>query len=165
MMLEESIRILAMQEEILQFSHLTNEDAWELGSLMVAEAARNHLPVAISIRLNSGCTVFQYGFKGTNYSDEQWMTRKQNTVRVMEMSTLRLFMLLKKNQETLESRGLNETDHAARGGGFPIRVAGAGVIGSVLVSGLDHMADHEFAAACMSQDLRIDGIPRLPVSF
>ena len=52
MMLEESIRILAMQEEILQFSHFTNEDAWELGSLMVAEAARNHLPVAISIRLN-----------------------------------------------------------------------------------------------------------------
>ncbi len=28
MMLEESIRILAMQEEILQFSHFTNEDAW-----------------------------------------------------------------------------------------------------------------------------------------
>ena len=46
MMLEESIRILAMQEEILQFSHFTSEDAWELGSLMVAEAARNHLPVA-----------------------------------------------------------------------------------------------------------------------
>lgn len=61
MMLEESIRILAMQEEILQFSHFTSEDAWELGSLMVAEAARNHLPVAISIRLNNGFTVFQYG--------------------------------------------------------------------------------------------------------
>ena len=44
MMLEESIRILAMQEEILQFSHFTNEDAWELGSLMVSEAARNRLP-------------------------------------------------------------------------------------------------------------------------
>ncbi|MDE6894844.1 MAG: heme-binding protein, partial [Lachnospiraceae bacterium] len=55
--------------------------------------------------------------------------------------------------------------YGARGGGFPIRVAGAGVIGSVLVSGLDHMADHEFVSACMSQYLRIDGIPRLPVSF
>ncbi len=165
MMLEESIRILAMQEEILQFSHFTNEDAWELGSLMVAEAARNHLPVAISIRLNNGYTVFQYGFKGTNYNNEQWITRKHNTVRTMEMSSLRLFMLLKKNQETLESHGLNETEYVARGGGFPIRVAGAGVIGSVLVSGLDHMADHEFVSACMSQYLRIDGIPRLPVSF
>ena len=165
MMLEESIRILAMQEEILQFSHFTNEDAWELGSLMVAEAARNHLPVAISIRLNNGYTLFQYGFKGTNYNNEQWMARKHNTVRTMEMSSLRLFMLLKKNQETLQSRGLNEQEYVARGGGFPIRVAGAGVIGSVLVSGLDHMADHEIASACMSQYLRIDGIPRLPVNF
>ena len=50
MMLEESIRVLAMQEEILQFSHFTNEDAWELGSLMVTEAARNHLPVVIRDR-------------------------------------------------------------------------------------------------------------------
>ena len=165
MMLEESIRILAMQEEILQFSHFTSEDAWELGSLMVAEAARNHLPVAISIRLNNGFTVFQYGFKGTNYNNERWIIRKQNLVRTVEMSSLRFYMLLKKNGETLEDRGLDGRDYAALGGGFPIRVAGAGVIGSVIVSGLDHMADHEFASACISQYLRIDGIPRLPVSF
>ena len=119
MMLEESIRILAMQEEILQFSHFTNEDAWELGSLMVSEAARNRLPVAVSIRLNNGYTVFQYGFKGTNYNNEQWMTRKQNTVRVMEMSSLRLYMILKKNDETLEDRGLNNEEYTASGGGSP----------------------------------------------
>lgn len=165
MMLEESIRILTMQEEILQFSHFTNEDAWELGNLMVAEAARNHLPIAISIRLNNGCTVFQYAFSGTNYNNEQWMRRKENTVRTMEMSSLRLFMILKKNGETVLDHGLNDVDYVARGGGFPIRVAGAGVIGSVIVSGLDHMADHEFVSACISQYLRIDGIPRLPVSF
>ena len=165
MMLEESIRILAMQEEILQFSHFTNEDAWELGNLMVAEAARNHLPVSISIRMNSGYTVFQYGFKGTNCGTERWITRKQNTVRMVEMSSLRFYMLLKKNQETLEEHGLNGQEFAARGGGFPIRVAGVGVVGSVIVSGLDHMADHEFVAACISQYLRIDGIPRLSVKF
>ncbi len=165
MMLEESIRILAMQEEILQFSHFTNEDAWELGSLMVAEAARNHLPVVISIRLNNGRTIFQFGFSGTNYNQEQWLSRKENTVRTMEMSSLRLFMTMKKNGETLEDKGLNGQDYAALGGGFPIRLAKAGVIGSIIVSGLDHMADHEFAAACISQYLRVDGIPRLPVSF
>ena len=83
----------------------------------------------------------------------------------MEMSSLRLYMLLKKNGETLEDRGLNGKDYVAGGGGFPIRVAGVGVIGSVIVSGLDHMADHEFAVACISQYLRIDEIPRLPVRF
>lgn len=40
-----------------------------------------------------------------------------------------------------------------------------GVIGSIIVSGLDHMADHEFAVACISQYLRVDEIPRLPVRF
>ena len=154
MMLEETIRILSMQEEILQFPHFTNKDAWELGSYMVSEAAHNGLPVVISIRLNNGYTLFQYGFKGTNYCNEIWMKRKHNTVRTREMSSLRLYMELKMNQE-----------YVACGGGFPIRVAGAGVIGSIIVSGLDHMADHEFAVACISQYLRVDEIPRLPVHF
>ena len=165
MMLEESVKVLTMQEEILQFSHFTNEDAWELGSYMVEEAARNDLPVAVSIRLNKGYTVFQYGFSGTNCSNELWMKRKENTVRMMEMSSLRLYMLLKLKQETLEDRGLNGKDYVARGGAFPIRVEGVGVIGSVIVSGLDHMADHDFAVACISQYLRIDNIPRLPVNY
>ena len=165
MMLEESVKVLTMQEEILQFSHFTNEDAWELGSYMVEEAARNDLPVAVSIRLNNGYTVFQYGLSGTNCSNELWMKRKENTVRMMEMSSLRLYMLLKLKQETLEDRGLNGKDYVARGGAFPIRVEGVGVIGSVIVSGLDHMADHDFAVACISQYLRIDNIPRLPVNY
>ena len=165
MMLEESVKVLTMQEEILQFSHFTNEDAWELGSYMVEEAARNDLPVAVSIRLYNVYTVFQYGFSGTNCSNELWMKRKENTVRMMEMSSLRLYMLLKLKQETLEDRGLNGKDYVARGGAFPIRVEGVGVIGSVIVSGLDHMADHDFAVACISQYLRIDNIPRLPVNY
>lgn len=93
------------------------------------------------------------------------MKRKENTVRMMEMSSLRLYMLLKLKQETLEDRGLNGKDYVARGGAFPIRVEGVGVIGSVIVSGLDHMADHDFAVACISQYLRIDNIPRLPVNY
>ena len=165
MTIDELIAILEMQEEILQFTHFTNEDAWELGSYMVEEAARNDLPVAVSIRLNNGYTVFRYGFSGTNCSNELWMKRKENTVRMMEMSSLRLYMLLKLKQETLEDRGLNGKDYVARGGAFPIRVEGVGVIGSEIVSGLDHMADHDFAVACISQYLRIDNIPRLPVNY
>ena len=60
MTVEELIAMLEMQEEILQFNHFTNEDAWELGNIMVAEARRRKMPVAISIRLNNGYTVFQY---------------------------------------------------------------------------------------------------------
>ena len=90
MTIDEVIRILEMQEEILQFSHFTNADAWELGNVIVSEAARRGLAIACSIRLNNGYTLFQYGFKGTNYCNEIWMKKKHNTVRTMEMSSLRL---------------------------------------------------------------------------
>ena len=55
-----------MQEEILQFSHFTNADAWTLGNMLVAEAQRRGASVMISIRLNNGFTVCQYGFDGSN---------------------------------------------------------------------------------------------------
>ena len=87
--------------------------------MILMEARRLGVSIAVRIRLNNGYTVFQYGFKGTNYNNEQWMTRKQNTVRVMEMSSLRLYMILKKNDETLEDRGLNNEEYTASGGGFP----------------------------------------------
>ena len=40
MTVEELIAMLEMQEEILQFSHFTNGDAWELGNLIVLEEER-----------------------------------------------------------------------------------------------------------------------------
>ena len=84
MTVEELLTVLEMQEEVLQFSHFTNREAWELGTLMASEALRRKLPVAISIRLNNGYTVFQYAADGTNLDNERWMARKCNTVKVKE---------------------------------------------------------------------------------
>ena len=61
MTIEELSSVLQMQEEILQFSSFTNADAWELGNLIVAEAAKRGAAVLVRIRLNNGYTVFQYG--------------------------------------------------------------------------------------------------------
>ena len=76
MTIDEVISVLEMQEEILQFSHFTNADAWTLGNMLVAEAQRRGASVMISIRLNNGFTVFQYGFDGTNLYNENWISRK-----------------------------------------------------------------------------------------
>ena len=86
MTIDEVISVLEMQEEILQFSHFTNADAWTLGNMLVAEAQRRGASVMISIRLNNGFTVFQYGFDGTNLYNENWISRKQKTVMVTEKS-------------------------------------------------------------------------------
>lgn len=161
MTIDELIAMLEMQEEILQFSHFTNEDAWELGSLIVAEAKRRKLPVAVSIRLNNGYTVFQYAADGTSGNNENWLRRKYNSVKLLEHSTLHTCMMLRKGEESLEDWLLDKKEYAAFGGGFPIRVEEVGVIGAVLVSGLDHVSDHDLIVKCVSRYLHVDEVPRI----
>ena len=150
-----------MQEEVLQFKHFTNEDAWELGTLLVLEAKKRKLPVAISIRLNNGFVVFQYAADGTNLHNENRIRRKYNTVKVLERSSLYTCMLLKKSEETLENLFLDEKEYACLGGGFPIRVEDVGVIGAIVVSGLDHVSDHDLIVKCISRYLHVDEVPRI----
>lgn len=161
MTISEVVKVLEMQEEILQFSHFTNADAWALGSMMVAEAQRRGVYPAISIRLNNGFTVFQYAFDGTNLCDEMWMSKKQKTVMMTERSSLHLAMVLRDSGETLEERFPDPMDFTASGGGFPIRVEEVGVIGAILVSGIDPVSEHDLIVKCVSKYLHIDEVPRI----
>ena len=56
---------------------------------------------------------------------------------------------------------LDEKEYACCGGGFPIRVEEVGVIGAILVSGLDHISDHDLIVKCVSRYLHIDEVPRI----
>lgn len=159
--LEEVIKLLALQEEILQFTHFTNGDAWELGSFMVAEAKKRELPVAISIRRHNGEVIFQYCNDGTDLTNADWMRRKENTVKAVSTSSLRLYVKLQLKGETMADIFLDERDHACCGGGFPIRIEEAGVIGTIIVSGLNHVADHDFIVKCLSKYLHTDEVPRI----
>lgn len=161
MIIDELIHLLEMQEEILQFTHFTNEDAWELGNLMVAEIRKHQLNAVVTIRLNNGYTVFRYAGNGTNLQNDRWTDRKFNTVRTLEQSSLLACMLLKKSEKNLADWFLDEAQYAAAGGGFPIRVEEVGVIGAIIVSGLPHMADHDLAIKCISRYLHIDEVPRI----
>ena len=118
MTIEEVITVLAMQEEILQFGHFTNEDAWALGNLIVAEARKRGLDTAVEIRLNNGYTVFKYAGNSTNLNNEAWMDKMYATVRRVEKSTMLLYSELKKSEETLEDIGLDPREYSYMGGGF-----------------------------------------------
>lgn len=89
------------------------------------------------------------------------MARKQNTVKTLEKSSLHSYMLLRKNEESLEDWLLDPREYAVVGGGFPIRVEEVGVIGSILVSGMDHVSDHDLIVKCISRYLHIDEVPRI----
>ena len=51
---------------------------------------------------------------------------------------------------------LDEADYAAIGGGFPIIVAGTGVVGAVACSGLPHEMDHQLLVDAICQILGVD---------
>lgn len=165
MTVEELLEVLEMQEDVLQFSHFTNRDAWELGSMMVNEALKRNMSVAVTIRLNNGYTVFQHGCDGTSLDHERWQTRKYNTVKVKEMSTLRAYTYLQAQGQTLADWYMDPAEYAACGGGFPIRVEEVGVIGAICVSGLEHVTNHDFIVKCVSKYLHVDEIPRIKGNY
>ena len=119
MTVEEIISVLAMQEEILQFNHFTNEDAWALGTLLVAESKRLDVDTAVEIRLNNGYTVFKYAGNGTTLNNAVWMDKMFAAVRRMEKSTMLLYSELKRNGESMEEIGLDEKEYSCLGEGFP----------------------------------------------
>ncbi len=162
MTIDEAITVLEMQEEILQFSHFTNEDAWELGCIIAAEAKRKHFPVAVSIRLNNGLRCSNTLSDGTNLNNENWMARKsQYSENTGAQQPPHLYDASEKAKRIW---GLvpGFQKFAACGGGFPVRVEEVGVIGTIVVSGLDHVSDHELIVKCVSRYLHIDEVPRIP---
>lgn len=155
--------ILEEQEEKLQFSAFSQEEAWKLGCYMVDYAKKNNIVIAVSIRLNSGCTVFQYCPDGTNALNQKWMDRKFNLVRLTEHSSLWTALSWEDEGQVLETHGLKEEEYAVCGGGFPIRVKGTkSCIGAVIASNLFHIADHEFIVNCLKGYLNCPDVRNYP---
>lgn len=138
------------EEERLQFTSFSRADALALGLRLVEDAKAFPDPVAVEITVN-GLVVFRYFPDGARLDSELWLARKRCSVELMDMSSLHFLAWLEANGETLESRKLPADDYAAGGGGFPIRVRGTGMIGSVCVSGLpDHRDDHRLVTGALA---------------
>jgi uncharacterized protein (UPF0303 family) len=160
--LDSAIKIARQQEEILQFPHFSRIDAWELGKILVDDILERSLTLAVSIRLTSGLVVFQHLSEGTSANNESWASRKFNAVRELEISSLLNALLLKKQNRSLQDKGLDPKNYALSGGAFPIRIKGGGLVGAVAASGLPHLADHEAIVNAVSRFLGMTDCPHIP---
>ena len=132
----------AEQEEKFQFERFSRRDALNIGLKLIENAEKQAQPVAVEITVN-GLVVFRYFMEGSRPESELWLARKRNAVDLMETSSLRFFAELEDAGESFADRKLDPNEYAA-GGGFPIRLRGTGVIGSICVSGYpDHVDDHQ----------------------
>jgi len=147
--LTEDLERIALQERELVLSKLDPDVAWQLGSRLRAIAAERNLAVVIDVRL-FGQPLFYAAMDGTTPDNTEWVRRKSNVVARFHCSSYAVGLREKlKNQTLHESQGLPIAHYATHGGSFPLRVAGAGVVGSVTVSGLPMRADHELAVEAL----------------
>jgi uncharacterized protein (UPF0303 family) len=147
--LSEDLERIARQERELQLPRLDAETAWDLGSRLRAMAAERKLAVVIDIR-RFGQPLFYAAMDGTTPDNVEWVRRKSNVVaRFHNSSYVAGIKEQMKGHSLIESQGLALADYATHGGSFPLAVAGAGVIGSVTVSGLPQRADHELVVEAL----------------
>jgi uncharacterized protein (UPF0303 family) len=141
--LKEDLERIALQERELVLPRLDAQVAWDLGSRLRTMAAERGLAVVIDVR-RFGQPLFYAAMDGTTPDNPEWVRRKSNVVARFHHSSYAAGLREKQKNQTLhESQGLAVADYATHGGSFPLAVSGAGVVGSVTVSGLPMRADHE----------------------
>lgn len=143
-MYETDIAAIRRQEDELQLKAFSKEIAWKIGSLARGLAEDRGYVIGIEIVL-ADVPVFTTAFDGTSPSTMRWLRRKAATVAHFDRSSYGLWLQLQAKGQTLARHALPEAEFAADGGSFPLRVAGAGIVGSLTISGLDQRSDHEFA--------------------
>lgn len=130
------------QERELRFATFTNDDAWELGCLLVRLATERDLPVTVDVRRGTQ-QLFHAARPGTVADNDSWVERK---VRVVERfgtsSYLQGLRARAKGTTFAAAHDLPLQEFAAHGGAFPVHVEGVGVVGAVTVSGLPQAEDH-----------------------
>ncbi|WP_327118253.1 heme-degrading domain-containing protein [Streptomyces sp. NBC_01341] len=146
-----TISELIAQERRLTLAHFGYDDAYALGGLLVTLARERHAPVAIDIR-RGGQQMFHAALPGSSADNDAWIDRKRRVVeRYGESSYLVGTRFRAKGTTFEDSSRLDPDVFAAHGGSFPIAVEGAGVIGTVTVSGLPQAEDHALVVEALER--------------
>lgn len=164
-MSSEDVAKIAAQEKALVFRAFDEAVAFDVGALIRARALAEKMRVVIDIRTWDR-PLFYAALPGSTAANTDWARRKTNVVRRFLRSTYALVLEQQRPDRTFKpGDGLDIRDYVLAGGGFPVTVAGAGVIGVIAVSGLPEREDHETIVAALCAYLGHDPAAlTLPVS-
>lgn len=141
------------QERRLVLPRFDNNDAWELGTLLVELARARSAPVTVDIRRN-GQQVFHYALPGTAADNDSWILRKVRTVERFGHSSYLVGRRCAAEGISFEEKSRLDPDlYAAHGGAFPISIEGTGIVGTVAVSGLPQADDHDLVVTALERYL------------
>ena len=159
----EDIAKIVTQESTLTLESFSAETAWQLGCLLRELAVARNMPLVIDVRRfgTPDQPLFYCALSGTTPDNPRWVRRKANVVARFHKSSYHVGRLLEQAGRSFGERyGLPEEEYASHGGGFPISVAGAGIVGSVTVSGLPQRDDHNLVveALCLLTGRDYEGL-------
>ena len=144
---------LAAEEQDLQFSSFTNDDAWDLGSALVAAARERGAPVVVDVTRN-GHQLFRAALTGSSPDNDSWIARKERVVHRFGHSSLYVRQASIERGTTFEEEfSLDPAQYAAHGGAVPVVVRSVGPVGVVAVSGLPQVEDHRMVVAAVRAHL------------
>lgn len=115
--------------------------ARRLGEIAVNIASRRGLPIAVGI-VGEAAPLFYCALDGSRAEHSDAIRRRQNTVLRFGLSSLEVGTQFRRAGWSLRSQGLSDDDYALDGGGVPLRVAGAGLVGAMTIAGLDSERNH-----------------------
>ena len=150
--LQEVLEQCRAEEERLVFPAFNRDTAWRLGCLLLENSRKKPKPVGIQIILNE-MVIFRYIPEGVTQNNSIWMERKHNMVMIREMSSRQAQVMRELRGQTMEDWLMDPHEYSPVGGGFPIRVAGTGLIGSVCISGLPAEEDHRLIVETLTEFL------------
>ena len=133
---------LALEESVLVFPEFSLLDAVELGEIAMEMGLDRSLPIAVEVRMGEW-TVFHASLPGSSPTNDSWIARKARVVLATGHSTM--YERVKAEEEGIDwytQYNRPEETHAIHGGGLPINIAGDGLAGILLVSGLPQVEDH-----------------------
>ena len=156
MAIADDLIILARQERELVLPQFNEAVAWQIGQALRELALTRQLGIVIDVQ-RFGQPLFYCAMAGSTPDNAGWVRRKSNVVARFHHSSYRVGLELAERNTTLaEKFGLPDTDYAVHGGSFPLLVTGAGIIGTITVSGLPQRLDHELVVEVLCQHLGKD---------
>ena len=154
MAVAEDIALVKKQEQELVLAAFDEKVAFALGSAIRERALAEGLALVVDIR-SWDRQMFFAATAGTNADNAEWVRRKINTVRRFLRSSYR--MVLERGEAPFPPQaGADPADFVIAGGGFPISVKGAGIVGVLTISGLPGRRDHGVAVDALCDHLGLD---------
>lgn len=140
---------LLQEEKDYQFKEFPNNTAYEIGSRIIEKSLKEGKQILVEIQKN-GEQLFYTKMNGATENNDNWVRRKNNTVRHFNHSSYYMHVLLKETHSNIEAHSLDSKDYAAEGGAFPIIIKDQGIVGTITVSGLTGAEDHGMVTSILS---------------